>query len=191
MARAAWIPTIPNTPLQVVIQSHLSTAVINWRTVLTEENRQAWNEYALTQRTIDRLGETRIPNGYNLYIGRQIQSLRISGPLLPMPPDDNELNAGDEITIVVDTGGIRITWRITGWFAGVAGPKIEGWAAGPYSSQARNPTSDEWRFVEYRVPPQRCRLIVSLGEWWWLRIRAPLLNGRVSSWLQGQALAQP
>lgn len=186
VARSSWIPTIPNTGLQVAIQQFLSIAVTDWRTVITADQRQAWNEYAKTQTTIDRLGNVRIPTGYNLYVGRSIQRQRQGLGGLFDPPTDNQQEMGSEIRFAIAGAGNRIDWFIALYFDQVNPSTIEGWAAGPFTSQARTPQSEEWRFVEYRSPPQRCRLTVTPGDWWWFRVRVPTADGRHSSWLQGQ-----
>lgn len=186
VARASWSPTIPNTGLQVAIQAHLGNAVVDWRTVITEAQRQAWKAYATTQTTIDRLGNVRTPTGYNLYVGRSIQRRRQGLGILFDPPTESIIAAGEEIRFAIGGGGTRIDWFIGFYFGSVTADKIEGWAAGPFATQARNPTSEEWRFVEYRIPPQRCRLTVTPGDWWWFRVRVPTTDGRASSWLQGQ-----
>lgn len=189
VARSSWTPTIPNTTKQIAIQALLTFATVNWSTVFTEEQREGWGEYAKTQTVIDRLGDVHCPSGYNLYVSRQIQAARVGGGVLFEPPMDLEFRIPTRIGTESVLGGTRLQWRGRDRIGG-ADPMIqEGWAAGPFTTEARHPTSDEWRFVEYRETPLRLRLTVVVAEWYWLRVRAATTDGRVSNWFQGQQQA--
>lgn len=189
IARSSWSPTIPNTTLQVVIQGYLSTAVTNWGTILTQANRDAWNEYAARQVVVDRLGIERAPSGYNLYISRQIQSLRASGPVLFEPPGILPQVMPTDFVMQQRANPGQIRMRFTGYQTTERADRVEYGVSMPYDTEARNPTSEEWRFVGFVTGTGFKNFNGVAGKWYWGRGRMYWLDGRVTNWWTGQIQA--
>jgi hypothetical protein len=185
VARSSWTPTIPNTILQQGIQNALSQAVINWTVVLTQIQRDQWNEYAKMQTTIDRLGDVRTPLGYNLYIGRSIQAFRLGIGILLEPPTVSIDSAAARLSISLEIPVTEIRWVLENWVTTARPDRGEYWLAGPYDSEARHATSEEWRFIQYAVPPLEAEFVAVDGKWYWCRGRTAELDGRTGNWLQG------
>jgi hypothetical protein len=188
VARSAWIPTIPNTPLQQGIQSLFQTAVVNWIGVITQTQRELWNEYAKTQTTVDRLGQVRKPSGYNLYVGRQVQAFRAGMGILFEPPVD--IIEGTVRRIIAQGAGPgNVRWRITGFVSSWRPDWRDYWIAGPYDSEARQAISSEWRFHQIWPGTTFALKIGVSDKWYWVRGRYLQDDGRTGHWIQGQVQA--
>jgi hypothetical protein len=76
--RRRAIPVNPNTAAQAAARAALSTLTTEWGTVLTEAQRQAWNEYAQVVPVTNKLGESIKLSGQQMFIrGNQV---RVNNP---------------------------------------------------------------------------------------------------------------
>lgn len=67
--RSRAVPTNPNTVRQQAQRSLFSAAVVAWSTLLTDQQRAAWNTYGENVPVTDRLGQTKNLSGQQWFIG--------------------------------------------------------------------------------------------------------------------------
>lgn len=100
-------PTNPVTPLQSTARANLSAAVTGWQS-LTAAQVDAWNAYASTMTRLNRLGDSYVPTGRQIYI-ESFSNQRLVGiaPLtLPGPTTVAPSQSGTLITAAAATAGL-------------------------------------------------------------------------------------
>lgn len=91
--RGRTIPTNPSSSLQVVMRGALSTLMTMWNSVLTQTDRDMWNDWAAQVSWVDSLGQTIQLSGVNMFVrinsviiqGNSILSLGLSIVTTPPP----------------------------------------------------------------------------------------------------------
>lgn len=73
--RARSIPVNPNTARQVAVRNFVTNLSQDWNNVLTQAQRDAWNEYAANTLFTNKLGEAINLTGLNVYVGSNSQAL--------------------------------------------------------------------------------------------------------------------
>jgi hypothetical protein len=81
--RDRTIPTDPATALQVTIRDHLSTLATAWNTTLSQDQRDAWREYATAVTLPGRLGRRNRISGLPEYVRTNVPRLQANEPTLP------------------------------------------------------------------------------------------------------------
>ena len=84
--RARAVPVNPNTPAQIVVRTQLATLTSRWSSVLTTEQREAWDLYSLNVLLPGPLGNLRNVGGLGMYIRTNISaSLALRAPVDTAP----------------------------------------------------------------------------------------------------------
>lgn len=81
-------PTNPTTPLQSAAREKLSNAVSAWQS-LSAGDVDAWNAYASTMTRLNRLGDSYVPTGRQIYIETFINMALVGQLPLPVPGKTN------------------------------------------------------------------------------------------------------
>lgn len=82
--KAYAAPTNPNSPDQQANRTDFQVAVSIWQS-LADSERMRWNAYAASLVRSNSIGDKRLTSGYNLFLSRQINGLRIGLGVNPDP----------------------------------------------------------------------------------------------------------
>lgn len=187
VVRNIWTGTDPNTSAQQTRRGYVTTFSQRWGQTLTSAQRAMWEELARKKRFSDRFGDLKSISGYLLYLKRNCQRKPGYSGYLDEPTEGGEIAFfGEfELTYYPSTPYIWVRPRY-----GAADNNHEGyefWRAGPYTSEARNPTEGEWKYKQDKIPPSSWNdLGITNGKWYWYRFRASWDSGVVGSWWIGQ-----
>ena len=66
--RKRAVPTNPDTILQQAVRTDFATLITNWTNVLTQGQRDAWNDYAEANPVLNKLGQSRLLSGQQWYV---------------------------------------------------------------------------------------------------------------------------
>lgn len=143
-------PVNPNSSRQQSVRGALSTLTVRWSQVLSDIQRQAWNDYANSVTVKNKLGEDVYLTGFNHYI--RSNSLLVRAGLDPVDagPTIYELPSPDD-TMIVDvnsvTGGkLSISFSTTAGWANEPGGHLFIFAGQPQNPQ-RNFFNGPWRYA--------------------------------------------
>lgn len=191
VARSAWSGTVPCTPDQVVYQNHLGTLAQYWGGTLTEDEREAWRAFGREITVKGRLGDLHHPNGYNLFISRNMNRKRWGEAILNRPIDDQKKLIWWLWNMHYDLPGTRIRWMHWGVPSGEYPDLYEGWVAGPYNSPARRPIEPEFRYYKFVSPGVGLisKNQAADNKYYWMRMRLGDFAGIVSPFLYKQVQA--
>ncbi len=124
--RTRAIPTNPSTTAQLNQRARLATMSQNWRD-LTDENREAWTEWARQNPITNTLGMSILKSGHQSYIGINTRILLDAGTVLVVPPvvsaPDAFLTAIQDADIGAGATDLTFTAALT------SGNKVELWGA--------------------------------------------------------------
>jgi len=183
VVRNPYTGTDPNTTDQQARRNILSQYSNRWGTALSADDRQKWYDLAKHMAFPDRFGDMKGISGYNLYLKRNFQRKPDYAGHLDIPTEGGE----DFWTeFLIATWQPTFTRVLLQFYQIRTGSNHEGcqyWRAGPYDSEARNPTAGEWLKIDYQVP---CANVhdngVVSGKWYWYKGRATWNSGIVSTW---------
>lgn len=96
------IPVNPNTDRQVAVRNAVRSLTINWQTVLTQAQRDAWEVYAANIDWVNRLGQTVKLTGLNHYV-------RSNTPLV-----QHELTRQDTAPVIFNLASAELFLSATG-----------------------------------------------------------------------------
>lgn len=144
------IPTNPSTLAQQNTRARLATMSTAWQT-LTDDQRQAWEEYGRQNPTPNALGNPTIKSGSNWHIALNSRILQASGTIITVPP---VVAAPDAFTLVTQDGDIGAgDVDLTFAAALTAGNQIELFAA-VTNSQGITYIKNQLRFITFSVVDQ-------------------------------------
>lgn len=84
--RSRTTPVNPNTDRQSAQRSRLTLLSEQWGSLLSETQRQAWNDYAAQVTIIDRLGQAIHISGYNHFIRSNTLMLQMGASIVETAP---------------------------------------------------------------------------------------------------------
>lgn len=126
--RARSIPVNPSSIQQDAVRSAMTEAVNRWTEVLTPDEREAWNAYALNVLVTNPLGDQVLISGQNWYVGSATPRLQANAVL------GESFAAPDTAPVIFDRGdfttptsqmnaaaGLSITFENTDEWANEAG----------------------------------------------------------------------
>ena len=124
--RTRAIPTNPSTSAQLARRAALATMSQNWRD-LTEQQREAWNEWARQNPITNALGMSINKSGHQSFVGLNTRILMDAGTVLDVPPITS---APDALLTMVQSADIGAgTFDLTFTAALETGNKVELWGA--------------------------------------------------------------
>lgn len=159
---------------------------------LTDDQRQAWRDWALEHPGTNKFGDSFIMSGINAYIKLNHSAVRFFGAnaknaLPPAIPPVSGVNYLTAVTGAGNPGEIDLTWSELG--TGIAADKWEIQAAGPFQSPGR--VEVEARFANISTVPGDLLLKtlpgLNEGFWYHLRVRYIALDGQTTAWNYGHA----
>lgn len=191
-------PVNPNTTRQSTARSRLSNLAANWNEVLTEAQRQQWNQYAANVPWINRLGDTTYLSGFNMYCRSNAAILAAGGTVVANAPAEYTLPAQDEtfdISISAATGEITVTFDDTRDWCDENG----GFLSLQMGLPKQNNVSffgGPWQSIgaiagDSVTPPstgdaKACSYEVQEGQLVWVRARIIRADGRTSGWFRAE-----
>ena len=127
-------PVQPRTEKQQAIRAQLSELSKRYSTVLTEEQRNAWINFAAANPVVDVFGDTIVLTGINMY--QRVNNLRklMGLPVLDDPPSDFSVQSPSEAGLQIAYEGTPPALRIKVTFAPSPAPanhRVEVWATEP------------------------------------------------------------
>lgn len=84
--RERRIPVNPATSFQVAVRGFVSNLTSNWLNLLTEAERDAWDQYALNVLIPDALGDPRNVGGLGMYVRSNVPRLQAALPRVDVAP---------------------------------------------------------------------------------------------------------
>lgn len=90
------VPVNPNTDRQVAIRNYVQNLTIRWHTVLTQDQRDAWDEYGSNVTWKNRLGQIVFMPGLNHYVRSNVPRLIKDAPLVDNAPTIFNLAASEQ-----------------------------------------------------------------------------------------------
>lgn len=176
VARAAYSPVQPNNAAQQPKQNNFKTVVQAWGT-LTNDERQAWSEYAKRHSLTNRLLLKWVPTGYTMFSKLNLQALMIGGSIANLPPISDALGCIFDY-VVTPFAGFALRSMVT-YVVGTSDiDKFQYWRAGPFASPAYNPGLDEYRQkAVFNIGSTYSDGTVLHAVYYWYRVRALRLNG--------------
>jgi hypothetical protein len=177
---------VPST-LQIQYENNLSAVSNAWGYTLTAAQRLQWINCAKDQVKVDRLGQTRAPSGFELFVARNMIRLTGAYPitLTPLGAPKACLFTGLTAQWVGASGYVLVLLSFSG---SAASPDFEQfWRAGPFKSPARQPQKPDYRFLMYKKPPASWHDYgVVSGNYYWYRARGCDISGVTYKWFEVQ-----
>lgn len=96
-------PVQPRTPRQQELRSILTTLAKRYSTVLTDEQRNAWINFATSNPVIDVFGDTIVLTGINMYVRVNNLRLLMGLPILDNPPSDFSVSNPTDVSLTITT----------------------------------------------------------------------------------------
>jgi len=127
-------PVQPRTPRQQQLRSQLSDLAKRYSTVLTDEQRNAWINFAAANPVVDVFGDSIVLTGINMY--QKVNNLRklMGLSILDDPPSDFSVQSPTSAGLQIDYEGTPPTLKIKVTFAPSPAPakhRVEVWATEP------------------------------------------------------------
>jgi len=127
-------PVQPRTPRQQQLRSQLSDLAKRYSTVLTDEQRNAWINFAAANPVVDVFGDSITLTGINMY--QKVNNLRklMGLPILDNPPSDFSVQSPTSAGLQIAYEGTPPTLKIKVTFAPSPAPanhRVEVWATEP------------------------------------------------------------
>jgi len=188
IARDVWTGTQTSSPEQLVQRGYFTEVTQAWGQTLTAEQRETWLERAVTVLWRDRMGDTYVPTGFQLFMKWNVRRRVIGLTILTDAPMLQEWVFVFQLVTTPDAGVpcVRM-WLRPGMTGLVDSYGIEYYKAGPYNSGGRSPIAGEWAFLARKIPPAYYKdSDVIVGKWYWYRGRAIAEFGDVQNWFQEQ-----
>jgi len=127
-------PVQPRTPRQQQLRSQLSDLAKRYSTVLTDEQRNAWINFAAANPVVDVFGDSIVLTGINMY--QKVNNLRklMGLPILDDPPSDFSVQSPTSAGLQIAYEGTPPALKIKVTFAPSPVPanhRVEVWATEP------------------------------------------------------------
>jgi len=159
---------------------------------LTANQRLAWQQWAQDHPEPDSFGGTFILTAHQAFIKLNFNAVRLDdwSAKSAEPPIDEPAASLDDLTVETGTvaeGDIQVDWSLQG--TGDAGDYGEIQIAGPFMSPARQSIESRFRYIGSVAGNVVTYTAESLtvGMWYWLRVRYITAEGQATPWLLGQA----
>lgn len=102
--RTRIVPTHPATANQGMSKVAMVMLSKYWSSTLTPSQRAAWNTYAATNPTVNRVGATTLLSGHQMFIKLNGSPSRFGDTILASPPTSNAVGSVASIGIVAVSG---------------------------------------------------------------------------------------
>ncbi|MBW2648424.1 MAG: hypothetical protein JRC53_01180 [Deltaproteobacteria bacterium] len=171
----------------------MTTVSGNWGSLLSDSEREQWTALASNLKHTNALGQEYQPNGYNVFIQRNMNRLRIGMVFTKTPVRGNGAINDDDFSLAPLAGGVKIKVVLkadTGMALIAAAWEI--WVAGPYTSPGRRAIEPEFK---WETSCQACTSQNASGltpeRYYWIRARWVDKDGRTGVYRIGQAETLP
>lgn len=190
IARKSSDLVCPETTPQQKAQTAVGLAAKAWSGTLTPEQRLMWEEFARSQKFINRLGLRWTPGGYQIYMKRSTQAQLLGGAIQVEPPTESKVILVLTVTIKAGVGlgeaDIEMTFPATSYRPDV----MQVFRAGPYVGGGRHAIAPEYLEVYQKTDPFTWQDTgLTSGKYYWYRVRWGIYEGVVSHYWTDQVLA--
>lgn len=188
IARAASVPTGSPTPAQTSQRGRLTTTTKHWGADLTPGERATWDTAALETRFTDRLGQSYVPNGFQLFMKINLQANFLGGFLQKVPPD----RPANPFVYMLQVGThpfvqANEVWFMKSYLVRVEADGFQIFRAGPYTSGGRKAILPEYRYLGMeKMNYYYYDYGVIDGKWYWYKVRWFFEVGYVGNWWESQ-----
>lgn len=100
--RSRAIPTNPSTSFQEAVRTAMAQLVVDWKTALTQTQRDAWALYAFNTPVLNALGEEIKLSGQNMYIRGNVPRVQASETIAEDAPIVFDLGTFSDPSFTVD-----------------------------------------------------------------------------------------
>lgn len=190
VARGAWTGVVPNTTLQLGIQSKMTEVSQAWSTLLSASQRQSWADLAKGEIYHTRLNTAYRPNGYGVFMKRNLVRLCTGyAILLTAPVADEAMFAGElhlragatnkyHVQLVAVYDPVKIT---------ATASKCDYWKSPSYVSAGYHAQPNEFRQYDTTAASQELEITsTDHGLYVWWRARTVRSTGIVGNWFEVQ-----
>jgi len=176
------------TPQQKA-QDAVGEASQSWSAILTADQRELWEQYARSQKLINRLGLRWTPSGYQMYMKRSVQALLIGGTVQTSPPTTIRAVSVKTVTIEAKAAAGEVEISMTFAPAPNEPDMIQIFRAGPYDGGGRHPIAPEFLEVQQVITPFTWDDTgLTSAKYYWYRVRWGILEGVVSAYWMKQVM---
>lgn len=153
--RTRVIPTNPNTPAQSVVKQIMGSLASRWGGILTQAQRDTWDEYAANVPLLNRIGESVTVTGLNMYQRTNIPREQNGLPRVDSAPTIFNLGTFTAPTIVSVTSptALSLAFEVTDDWVGE-----DDAAMLIYGARAQNPS------INFFKGPYRKLAVQLLGD---------------------------
>ena len=192
VARSAWSGTQTATTDQLAQRAKMTLLSAAWGGTLNAGERTKWSELAKQLSFIDRVGNHYSPNGYTLFIQRNMNRLKLG---LSMSNDPVEGNGAidDSLNGVISKLSGTYIQSYCKTYQGniIQSTAWELWKAGPFDSPGRTAIAPEYRLLTCVIGSKTYDdYAVTFCKYYWYRIRWIDKDGRVGNFHQHQICAE-
>ena len=107
--RARVVPVDPGSPAQTTLRTVFSGLAIAWQTILTQDQRDAWDTYAENVTVVNRIGETVNITGLNMYMRSNTPRVQAGFVRIDDGPTDFNLGEFTDVSMTIAGGGSTLS----------------------------------------------------------------------------------
>jgi hypothetical protein len=172
---------------QQVYENNLKAVTQYWGGTATATQRQGWAKMAAGMMVSSRLGQTRQPSGYELFVRQNMNRLACGQVILSTAHILESIGPITTLTAVYSVPLARVTVNLFGWGALPAPYTVQYWRAGPFLSGGRQAQTPEYRYKTYKQPASAwLDTTVVANRWYWYRARGISQYGIDLNWFEVQ-----
>jgi hypothetical protein len=174
---------------QITYEDNLKAVSKYWGNTCTSAQRTLWIQRALQERRFDRLGQARVPSGYEVFVASNMARLTCGWAITAAPIGYAKAVLIKALILTWVPASSWVTVVLAGWGAGTPPDRQQIWRAGPYTSPARNPINPEFRFFGFTsAGGTYLDSTVVSGKYYWFRVRGVDITGAYYPRFQAQIL---
>jgi hypothetical protein len=141
-----------------------------------------WEEFARSQRFVNRLGLRWTPSGYHVYLKRSVQAILLGGVVQTEPPTAIKVVNVLTVSVVASVLPGEVDVEMTFPTAPYRPDVMQVFRAGPYDGGGRKAIAPEYLEVQQVIDPFAWTDTgLTSAKYYWYRVRWGILEGVVSS----------
>lgn len=187
VARSRWTGVQTSTADQLTQRGYLTSISQAWGSTLTAAQRTKWKELASVTIIRDRFGVPRNPNGYNLFVRRNMNRLSRGYTAMIFVPEEITIVALKDLILTYQGSYPRCQVYLRTGIDGEAFDGYDVWRAGPYTSPGYTAQESDYRLVGWKKTTGAYNDYgISPAFYYWYKCRFFSQYGEVGNFIAGQ-----